>query len=899
MNILKPLLLLTLAVAAVLPASAYTVWSDGQGLTYHLFSNGEAELSSVKSSLEEVTIPASIIVDGVSYSVTELGTCNMYNVKKLVIEAPITEISNNRFYKYTNLKSVVLPETLTTIEDYAFYQSGLEEIKFPQSLTTIGNYAFSQNQLKYIHVPENVMSLGYEVFSGNPLEMVSYNAGSGAIEPDLFKQCYNLRMLIIGDKIKRVGKGTDKGSLQGSGWIWNNFIECEEAFIDSPLTDVYIDNTVPPTWYIKFESFYGSVQFTKNDKQTVLHIPASAIDAYKSASIDLGVYTQTVPPYRCYNIQIKPYDTDIIYARFKQIDEVEGGFISPETITITGSHEVVVTQSVQLTAGFLPENINIRNIIWHSSNPDVATVNHNGLVKGVALGDVEIYAESPVSGAKSEIFPITVKAVPPTDFTLDLYANPLVMGIGGSYTLNPVYTPDGCSVGMTYESSDPDIATVDADGTVKAIRRGNCEIKGAAKYGGLTRELKVTVVPKASEIKIIPLDPTPIAGGEPVQMKAEILPAASAGQTVIWSVRSDTGSFTLTPDGILTPLKEGGWYVKVRTPDGCEDEIFVSIDYAPVEEIRVPESVTIDHLEILDLGVTVIPDLANPFYNITSDNTDVVGVKEYSDEIIGLTAGEATVTVTHKSGAVSASTKVTVNPADYTINLSANRIEFDSELKPLTEGIEAVNVCPVAGILGNNSYGSSQISSNVTTGYKLYLAGTDPEDVALKLVESGSFLSKKGYSGCLSHYTFCDVSPYWSISDDKVAQLLPILDQWEDYYMGLSYYPYAMNVAILPKGQGKATITYNPDDSSGITATCEIVVGQEAGVEIVDSEAGLTVTTDGNRILAVNPDRKEIAVYNTAGTLVARGDSQQFATPVLPSGIYIVTTADSTTKVAL
>ena len=229
-----------------MPTTAYTEWSDGDGLTYHIFSNGDAALYSVDSNKEDVTIPASITVNDVTYPVTEWESCNMRNVVNLTIEMPITEIPQGRFDGYTKLKRVVLPETLTTIGTYAFYDTGLESIEFPQSLTTIGEWAFSHSKITYLRVPEHIISIGSDAFSFTPLEMVSYNAGNGAIEPDVFRNCSNLRTLIIGDKIERIGKGTVEQSKYGNGWEWRDFLTCEEAFLESPLTDVYIANPEPP-----------------------------------------------------------------------------------------------------------------------------------------------------------------------------------------------------------------------------------------------------------------------------------------------------------------------------------------------------------------------------------------------------------------------------------------------------------------------------------------------------------------------------------------------------------------------------------------------------------------------------------------------------------------------------
>ncbi len=127
--------------------------------------------------------------------------------------------------------------------------------------------------------------------------MVSYNAGNGAIEPDVFRNCSNLRTLIIGDKIERTGKGTVEQYKYGPGWEWRDFLTCEEAFLESPLTDVYIANPEPPVWYMNWEyeagGGYVSMSMTSTDQKITLHVPASAQEQYSTYTYSVGSYFQT------------------------------------------------------------------------------------------------------------------------------------------------------------------------------------------------------------------------------------------------------------------------------------------------------------------------------------------------------------------------------------------------------------------------------------------------------------------------------------------------------------------------------------------------------------------------------------------------------------------------------
>ena len=74
-------------------------------------------------------------------------------------------LSDGAFAGCTALRSVVLPNTLTTIGDAAFYNCNLQTVDIPNSVTTIGGYAFSNNSsLSKAYIPASVTRMGSKVF---------------------------------------------------------------------------------------------------------------------------------------------------------------------------------------------------------------------------------------------------------------------------------------------------------------------------------------------------------------------------------------------------------------------------------------------------------------------------------------------------------------------------------------------------------------------------------------------------------------------------------------------------------------------------------------------------------------------------------------------------------------
>ncbi len=103
---------------------------------------------------------------------------------------------DKRFEDCTNLSSVILPESLTSIEEHAFDSTSittiiipdsvnkicgsafggcrkLENVKMPRNLTYIGGYAFSScSSLKEITIPKNVTRIGPEIFKGTSVQVI-------------------------------------------------------------------------------------------------------------------------------------------------------------------------------------------------------------------------------------------------------------------------------------------------------------------------------------------------------------------------------------------------------------------------------------------------------------------------------------------------------------------------------------------------------------------------------------------------------------------------------------------------------------------------------------------------------------------------------------------------------
>ena len=154
----------------------------------------------------------------------------------------------------------------------------------------------------------------------------------------------------------------------------------------------------------------------------------------------------------------------------------------------------------QLLATVSPADASNKTISWTTTDKSVATVSNTGLVTAVGGGTATITATT-ADGSYTDVCKVTV-TVPVEGIKFgDVSSN---VGIGSTTKLNYTITPpEATNKTVTWQSSDPAVATVDeTTGVITPVAPGGTEITVTTEDGGYTDTTLLIVTNSLSTIKL-------------------------------------------------------------------------------------------------------------------------------------------------------------------------------------------------------------------------------------------------------------------------------------------------------------------------------------------------------------------------------------------------------------
>ncbi len=380
---MKKVLMLFVAMAAMLPASM-SAYDFKEGDFYYNVNGNEAtvtfEVENVGSYSGDVVIPETVVHNGVEYAVTAIGYkafYHCYNMTSIEIPNSIVSISSHAFWNCERLQSVVIPNSVVSLYPGAFNScDNLKTVVIGNSVPVIEEYCFQYcGQLTDVVIGSSVTYLAIKAFYDCPsLRKVTCLA---PVPPAMYAyysfsdQAYTYATLCVPEASMQAYRNDEN---------WGRFRHYQNLILAEQLS---LDKT--------------SLTLLGNESQqlTATVLPAGASQELVWTSSDKSVATvsqsglvSAVAPGQAVITATTTDGTELSASCNVTVLQVQAESIQLN-VTTAGLNE---GSTLQLTATVLPEECDIKTVIWASNNPSVATVDSNGLVTTHSVGTATITA---------------------------------------------------------------------------------------------------------------------------------------------------------------------------------------------------------------------------------------------------------------------------------------------------------------------------------------------------------------------------------------------------------------------------------------------------------------------------------------------------------------------------
>lgn len=199
------------------------------------------------------------------------------------------KIGSWMFYNRGNLNSIILPDGVTEIGEYAFASTGITSIEIPNSIKSIKAYAFNSTNLISVTIPDGTETIGERAFSYcKNLVSVHLPSKLKKIESAMFHVAEKLEVVNIPDGVEVIGD-------------W--------AFRNTALKSIMIPNSVTS---IGEYAFNGVTAISKIELPNSVKFLGKGVFSYCNVLIDCKLSSNIkVIPQECFEFSNKLPSIDI------------------------------------------------------------------------------------------------------------------------------------------------------------------------------------------------------------------------------------------------------------------------------------------------------------------------------------------------------------------------------------------------------------------------------------------------------------------------------------------------------------------------------------------------------------------------------------------------------------
>ena len=347
-------------------------------------------------------------------------------------------------------------------------------------------------------------------------------------------------------------------------------------------------------------------------------------------------------------------------------------------------------KSTTLKATVFPINATNKRLTWKSSNTKVATVDKNGKVKALKVGNAIITATSTDGSNVSAQCKIKV-----VQRVTKIKLNKSIINLskkGKTAKLKATVLPNNAyNKSVTWKSNNTKVVTVDKNGKIKATtNKGTTYVNAIAKDGSKIRTRILVVVGK--KVKKITLNKSSVtlnrgAKNRTFQLKKAIKNKNATYKGVSW-YSSNKNVATVNSNGKVTIKHRGKVVITVKAKDGSNKsakckftikQLVTKLSYNNKKQVK-----EVYKNKTMKFAVTVTPSNANNKGLTYSSSNKKVATVNSKGVVKGIKAGTVTITAKTKDSSkkiVKIKVKVKNPPISDNTKLTIKQLKSKSIVK--------------------------------------------------------------------------------------------------------------------------------------------------------------------------------------------------------------------------
>ena len=753
--------LLVLGMLAAMPATVSAATDDSQ--VTRAAADDEAVASAMYGDFKYDVMKTD---DGYQYIAISgyTGSDTFVYIPDQIKGLYVQMIADGAFAQNQTMHEVRIPDYVEYIGIDAFSLcENLVNVYLPDYLYILSPFAFyGCTSLNYILIPSRVESYGYGAFAGC-LNLKSFSVGAGnrilttqggvlysndekilvefpaGYEKTTFQVPSGVEMIapyafMWNNNLKEINIQNKKNCKAIGDYAFAYAISLQQVAIPATVTKIgekILDGIPDVTIYTESDS-YAHKYGTKNNIKCAFTVKSVKLNTNKISWPvgKSGSFKATVTPTNAKNKALTWKSSNPKVATVDANGKLKAVGVGSTTITCTAKDgsgakatcAVTVYQPVtgvklntnkiswpvgksgSFKATVTPTNAKNKALTWKSSNPKVATVDANGKLKAVGVGSTTITCTAKDGSGAKATCAVTVYQ-PVTGVKLN--TNKISWPVGKSGSFKATVTPTNAkNKALTWKSSNPKVATVDANGKLKAVGVGSTTITCTAKDGnGAKATCAVTVYQPVTSVK---LNTNKISWpvGKSGSFKATVTPTNAKNKALTWK-SSNPKVATVDANGKLKAVGVGSTTITCTAKDGNGAKATCAVTvYQPVTSVKLnTNKISWPVGKSGSFKATVTPTNAkNKALTWKSSNPKVATV-DANGKLKAVGVGSTTITCTAKDGSgAKATCEVTVYDPKVSVYKVGDKITYTAYLS----GVNA----PLCGLNASIRYDGGKVRFN-------------------------------------------------------------------------------------------------------------------------------------------------------------------------------------------